>query len=41
MAGDRTARTLFPERVTDPGMLRRVLVGMANQARARCAFTKG
>jgi putative heme iron utilization protein len=41
MAGDRTARTPFPERVTDPGMLRRVLVGMANQARARAAPSKG
>jgi putative heme iron utilization protein len=33
MAGDRTARALFPERVTDPGNLRRVLVAMAARAR--------
>jgi putative heme iron utilization protein len=34
MAGDRTARVPFPERVTDPGALRRVLKEMADRARA-------
>lgn len=34
MAGDRTARAAFPERVTDPTALRRVLVAMAAQARS-------
>jgi heme iron utilization protein len=34
MAGDRTARVLYPERVTDMGMLRKSLVAMAARARA-------
>jgi putative heme iron utilization protein len=34
MAGDRTARVPFPQRVTDPGALRRVLKEMADRARA-------
>jgi putative heme iron utilization protein len=34
MAGDRTARALYPERVTDMGTLRKSLVAMAAQARA-------
>jgi putative heme iron utilization protein len=34
MAGDRTARAPFPERVADPGALRRVLKEMADRARA-------
>jgi putative heme iron utilization protein len=32
-AGDLTARLTFPERVTDPGALRRVLVALATEAR--------
>ena len=35
MAGDRTARLAFPERVTDPGALRKLLVRLAAEARAR------
>jgi heme iron utilization protein len=31
--GDRTARLSFPQRVTDPGQLRKVLVALAAQAR--------
>ena len=31
---DRTARLAFPQRVTDPGQLRQVLVALAGQARA-------
>ncbi|MGX7703756.1 HugZ family pyridoxamine 5'-phosphate oxidase [Methylobacterium sp. Gmos1] len=34
MAGDRTARVLFPERLADPAALRPTLVAMAAQARA-------
>lgn len=34
MAGDRTARVLFPERVAERGDLRRVLVALAGQAGA-------
>jgi putative heme iron utilization protein len=34
LAGDRTARIDFPERVTDPGALRRVLEALADRARA-------
>ena len=34
MAGDRTARVLYPERVTDMGALRKSLVAMAARARA-------
>jgi putative heme iron utilization protein len=34
MAGDRTARVVFPERVRDAGSLRRTLVAMADGARA-------
>jgi heme iron utilization protein len=34
LAGDRTARLVFPEPVTTPGALRRVLKGLADQARA-------
>lgn len=34
VAGDRTARVLFPERVAERGDLRRVLVALAGQARA-------
>ena len=33
-AGDRTARILFPERVTGPGKLRLLLKALAEQARA-------
>ena len=36
-AGDRTARVAFPERVTDPGALRRVLKDMAEAARGLAA----
>jgi heme iron utilization protein len=32
VAGDRTARVLFPERVTERGALRRVLVALAERA---------
>jgi hypothetical protein len=32
--GDRTARLPFPQRVTEPGALRQVLVALAGQARA-------
>ncbi len=32
--GDRTARLRFPQRVTEPGQLRQVLVALAAQARA-------
>jgi heme iron utilization protein len=35
VAGERTARVTFPERVTDGGSLRRVLVALAAEARAR------
>ena len=31
---DRTARLAFPQRVTEPGQLRQVLVALAGQARA-------
>ena len=34
MAGDRTARVVYPERVTDMGTLRKSLVAMAARARA-------
>ena len=34
-AGDLTARLVFPERVSDPGALRRMLVRLAAEARAR------
>lgn len=34
LAGDRSARVAFPERVTDPGTLRRTLKRMADEARA-------
>lgn len=34
LAGDRTARVLFPRRVTDAGSLRAVLKAMADEARA-------
>lgn len=34
-AGDRTARVVFPERAADGGALRRVLVALAAEARAR------
>ncbi len=33
-AGDRTARLAFPQRVTEPGQLRKVLVELAGRARA-------
>ena len=33
-AGDSTARLAFPQRVTEPGQLRQVLVALAGQARA-------
>jgi putative heme iron utilization protein len=33
-AGDRTARLVFPNRLSDPGSLREVLVALAQQARA-------
>lgn len=36
-AGDRTARVAFPERVRDPGALRRVLKALADEARAKPA----
>lgn len=39
--GDRTARVLYPERVTDMGGLRRTLVAMANAARSGAAATSG
>jgi hypothetical protein len=39
MAGERTARVLYPERVSDMGALRRSLVAMAAQARASGADT--
>jgi hypothetical protein len=32
--GDRTARLAFPQRVTEPGQLRQILVALAGQARA-------
>jgi putative heme iron utilization protein len=32
--GDRTARLVFPQRVTEPGQLRKVLVELAGRARA-------
>ena len=35
MAGERTARVPYPERVTDMGSLRKSLVAMAAQARGR------
>jgi putative heme iron utilization protein len=34
-AGDLTARLVFPDRVVDAGTLRRTLVALANDARAR------
>ncbi len=34
-AGDLTARVVFPERVVDAGTLRRTLVALAHEARAR------
>ena len=34
MAGDRTARVTYPERVSDMGALRKSLVAMAARARA-------
>ena len=34
MAGERTARVLFPERLASPAALRPALVAMAAQARA-------
>ncbi|MCJ2138231.1 DUF2470 domain-containing protein [Methylobacterium sp. J-026] len=39
MAGDRTARVTYPERVTDIGTLRKSLVAMAARARATGADT--
>ncbi|MGH1574448.1 HugZ family protein [Methylobacterium sp. P31] len=37
MAGDRTARVLYPERVSDMGALRKSLVAMAAHARANAS----
>lgn len=40
-AGDLTARVDFPERVTDPGMLRRTLAALAAEARGRGMAAEG
>ncbi len=40
-AGDRTARLVFPERVTEGGALRRLLGRLATEARARLTATDG